>query len=45
MTLGMAWLLCLVGTPLSISFMILITYLENKKEKKVTHRRRYNDIF
>ena len=33
MTLGMAWLLGLVGTPLSIGFMILITYLENKDYK------------
>ena len=30
MTLGMALLLCVVGTPLSIGVMILITYLENK---------------
>tara|TARA_X000000950_G_scaffold265280_1_gene339391 strand:- start:12428 stop:12532 length:105 start_codon:yes stop_codon:yes gene_type:complete len=34
MTLGMAWLLCLVGTPLSIGIMILITYLENKNKGK-----------
>tara|TARA_B100000989_G_scaffold275489_1_gene235075 strand:- start:561 stop:665 length:105 start_codon:yes stop_codon:yes gene_type:complete len=34
MTLGMAWLLCLVGTPLSIGVMILITYLENKNKDK-----------
>ena len=33
MTLGMAWILCLVGTPVSIGVMILITYLENKDQK------------
>ena len=33
MTLGMAWVLCLVGTPVSIGVMILITYLENKDRK------------
>jgi len=33
MTLGMALLLCVMGTPLSIGVMILITYLENKNNK------------
>lgn len=28
MTLGMAWVLCLVGTPVSIGVMALITILE-----------------
>ena len=28
MTLGMAWLLCLVGTPISIGVMVLITIAE-----------------
>ena len=34
MTLSMAWALCLIGTPVSIGFMILITYLENKSRWK-----------
>jgi hypothetical protein len=39
MTLSMALLLGLVGTPLSIGFMILITYLENHDFK--TGKRKY----
>ena len=31
MTLGMAWLLCLVGTPVSIGVMILITKAKIEK--------------
>ena len=31
MTLGIAWILCIVGTPVSIGFMVLLTYLENRK--------------
>jgi len=32
MTLGMGLVLCLIGTPLSIGIMVLITYLENKND-------------
>ena len=33
MTLGMAWLLCLVGTPVSIGVMILITKAEHGRSR------------
>lgn len=30
MTLGMAWLLCLLGTPISIGVMCLLSYIQDK---------------
>ena len=40
MTLGMGLVLCLVGTPVSAGFMILITYLENREIKTDTRKYR-----
>jgi len=40
MTLGMGLVLCLVGTPLSVGIMILITYLENREIKTDTRKYR-----
>jgi len=41
MTLGMGLILCLVGTPLSIGIMVLITYLENREIKPDTRAIEY----
>jgi len=30
MTLGMAWLLCLLGTPISIGVMCLLSYIQDR---------------